>query len=90
MAAYTSSRLLDPGERATARAPVPGPLLNPERTADAVDTVPARRAGLTGRAGGVRFAGGPGGVVVPLGVGGCRFCGHGPPSVRERAWLYQT
>ena len=33
-----------PGTTMRARAPVPGPLLNPARTADAVEAVPARRA----------------------------------------------
>src|SRR5690242_15493871 len=42
--ARISSGDSDPGTTDRARAPVPGPLLNPARTADAVDTVPARRA----------------------------------------------
>ncbi len=32
-----------PGTMPTARAPTPGPLLKPARTAEAVDAVPARR-----------------------------------------------
>ena len=42
--ARISSGVSSPGTTIRARAPVPGALLNPARTAEAVEAVPARRA----------------------------------------------